>query len=795
MKRYILSIALTAICVSLMAVPAKRGFQQYTLQDGTSVSLTLAGDEFAHWYEAADGTIYTQNEDGTFAPAAVTRAEMNQRRKASLRHQTAQRRRVAQDVGNINLAPRGIVILANYKNLSYKSENTQTAMNDMMNADSYTYGGTQNSARQYFISQSGGKYQPVFDVVGPVTVSKDYSYYGKDGSEEGDDQYPCDLIVEACKLADSEFNVDFTKYDNDKDGYIDFVYVIYAGKGQADGGAANTIWPHNWSVQSALQYKSGISFSKSETKVDGLYIDNYACSGELNGTSGDRNSIGTICHEFGHVLGLPDYYDTEYGTNAKKYYTPGGWDIMDSGSYNGDNDSGTCPPNYSPWEKAFFGWITPVNLGSTPQSLSLKANGTDGYVAYQINSLGSYQSPTTAGQCYYIENRQQKGWDTYLPGHGLLIWSVNYNKTAWENNEPNNTAGSPKYTIVSATGKKTNIGTSADPFPGTNGTKTSWTGISDKPLKNIDEKNGIITCDFISAGGSVDPGQGEVTENYQFSKLDALIGNGVVLLEAHTTDFNKDQKKGTALELLLDIDAKNSIIGTFKPQEGDFMLRFNGGTTDVMPSRSLLTITRATNGYTFVYTFTSTATGEKKGTFTVKDSDIDALFEDGSNAFGTGVTGLSVAETKEVISWLGHNNETDNSYFVSGIISTMRNTAAQIAQYKTARFDISDDGSTTDQLYAYNTRWLNNENFTTGNEVELGDRVIIYGKLQNYQQKNGNYEQEVKGYVYEYHSKDEPAETAAETILTAPKATKQLIDGQLIIRRGDNMYNVLGVQK
>ena len=794
MKKYILSIAVTAISMVLMAVPAKRGFHDYQLQDGTIVSLTQAGDEFAHWYESADGTIYRQNANGMFAPVTATRADMDSRRKASPRLQSVQQRRVKQDVGSINLAPRGIVILANYKDVSYKSENTPSDMNDMMNADSYTYGGTYNSARQYFISQSDGQYQPVFDVVGPVTVSKNVAYYGENDSDDND-MYPCDLIVEACKLADSQFNVDFTQYDNDHDGYVDFVYVIYAGKGEADGGAANTIWPHNWSVQSGVYYKSGCSFSKSETMVDGLYIDNYACSGELNGRTGKRNSIGTICHEFGHVLGLPDFYDTQYSTNYKQGYTPNEWDIMDGGGYNGPDEDGTCPPNYSPWEKAFFGWIKPVNLGATAQSLTLKANGTEGYVAYQVNALGTYQSPTTSGQCYYIENRQQQGWDSYVPGHGMLVWAVNYDKSAWDSNEPNNKARNPKYTISSATGSATNIGTGADPFPGTK-KKTSWSVISDKPIKNITESNGVITCDFISAGGSVDPGQqGDITQNYDFVNVDAIIGDGVVLLETQTADFNKDQKKGTKLELLLTTKAKNSIIGTYKPQEGDFMLRFNGGTVDVMPSRSLLTITKANNGYNFTYTFTATETGEKKGIFTIADSDIDALFEDDSETFGTGVTGLSVAETKEVIDWLGHNNETDNSYFVAGIISTMRNTAAQIAQYKTARFNISDDGSADDELYSYNTRWLNDTNFSTGNEVVQGDRVIIYGKLQNYQQKNGSYEKEVKGYVYEYHSKDEQEETSAESVEITAKATKQLIDGQLVIRRGAAVYNILGVQK
>ena len=99
---------------------------------------------------------------------------------------------------------------------------------------------------------------------------------------------------------------------------------------------------------------------------------------------------------------------------------------------------------------------------------------------------------------------------------------------------------------------------------------------------------------------------------------------------------------------------------------------------------------------------------------------------------------------------LSHTNETAMSYFVSGIISTMRNTPEQIVQYKTARFDISDDGTTNNQFYCYNTRWIENTDFTTGNEIALGDEVIIYGPVQNY---NGN-TPEIKGYVYSTDKED-----------------------------------------
>lgn len=486
-SKLIISALALLSAASLFAVPAYRGWQTKTQPDGNTIEVQLNGDEFYHFYTNRAGQVVTCDEQGywTIVEQQPSSATISARRKASPMMQTRPHR-----VGKINLAPRGLFILVNFKDSKYQSSNTQEEMNKMMNADTYTYNGAYGSARKYFIDQSHGAYTPTFDVVGPVTLSKNCSYYGQNDSE-GNDMYPGDMVVEACKLADTQFDVDFTQYDNDHDGYVDFVYIIYAGKGEADGGAASTIWPHNWSIGSTIYY-GYCTYKKEDCKVDGVYIDNYACSGELNGHNGSRNGIGTLCHEFSHVLGLPDYYDTQYGSNYENERTPEDWDIMASGSYNGD---GNYPPNYSAHEKYFFGWNTPTNLGNTPNMLTINANGTSDYISYQLNTANTLQSATQSGVNYYIENRQQSGWDTYLPGHGLLVWYVNYNADAWSQNVPNNTAGSPRYTVISATGNKTGLGTAKDPFPGTNNVKT--TTIAGKPLSNITETNGAISLIYV----------------------------------------------------------------------------------------------------------------------------------------------------------------------------------------------------------------------------------------------------------------------------------------------------------
>lgn len=490
------------------AVPAYRGWQTKEQPDGTTIQLRLVGDEFYHYWENEAGQQVLPDSLGFWqvvgakptpaevaaqrAMSPILRSKMTAAEAGTDGADSLQVANAPARVGAKNLAPRGLFILVNFSDKSFNASNTQAAMNDMMNAANYTYNGAVGSARQYFSDQSNGAYTPTFDVVGPVTLTKTTSYYGSNiDGERGQDAYAGDMIIEACKLADTQFGVDFTKYDNDNDGKVDFVYVIYAGQGEADGGAASTVWPHNWSLAGA-RYYGNCTYSASQCKVDGKYIDNYACSGELNGSK-RRSGIGTLCHEFSHVLGLPDFYDTQYGYNYENDLTPGDWDVMASGNY---NSSGNCPPNYSPWEKYFFGWAAPGIL-NTPANITL----TTGYADfYQINSTGRLASATSTDTQYYIENRQKNVWDSGLPGHGMLVWQVKYNSTDWGNNTPNNTDNNPRYTVVSAKGTAAVQNTNYDTYPGS-GRKTAYTPFSQYPLTDITENTTAGTISFAFMGG------------------------------------------------------------------------------------------------------------------------------------------------------------------------------------------------------------------------------------------------------------------------------------------------------
>ena len=500
-------MAMSGIGSCLWAVPAYRGWQVRTMADGSEVTVRQMGDEFYHYWETKDGKLAIEQADGTF----VVREEAVPSRAAIKARRTKAQQRRMKAVGDTpNLAPRGIVILVNFADKAMKSHHTQEVFNNLCNATHCTtnsyYGTRYGSAAQYFADQSNGTYRPQFDLFGPVTLPHPVAYYGEQGwmegfDEEQNDLYLADFVIDAVLAAEAQ-GCDFSQYDSDGDEWVDFVYFIFAGKGQAAGGTSETIWPHNWDLTSAIYYgfthgTSGYYFNDYDDynllTVDNVAIGNYACSAELDYKS-ELGGIGTLCHEFGHVMGLPDLYDTEYGYNYQNNLTPGEWDIMDAGSYNGD---GHCPPNYNPWEKYFFGWVTPVNLGNKASNDTLYANGTENYNVYQVNKSGTLKSATEEEWCYYLENRQKSGWDTYVPSHGMVVWRVEYDEELWTSNAPNNTDYYPHLTVSTATNK--------------------WTGVSSKPVTEIKETNGVVT--FKYKGGEAGNGTQEDIEVVKSEEL------------------------------------------------------------------------------------------------------------------------------------------------------------------------------------------------------------------------------------------------------------------------------------
>ena len=458
-KRYALMLTMMMMTICAGAVPAKPGITRtLKLSDGTTITARLVGDENGHFWIGQDGKTYIINDDdvakvvdsGTIkANAKVRRQQSNVRRCRRMAP------RKVGEVGSITGEKKGIIILVNFSDESFKSSNNNALYNRIANEKNFTYDDFKGSMYDYFYAQSEGTFQLTFDVVGPVTVSQKRSYYGSNDSD-GNDKHPAEMIIEALELVDNQVN--FKDYDWDGDGEVDQVYVVYAGKGEADGGASSTIWPHEWTLTEAVEYEDGTGAQW----LDGVKIDTYACGGELNGETGTIAGIGTMCHEFSHCLGYPDFYDIDYSGGQGMFE----WDLMDSGSYNGD---GYLPAGFTSYERWVAGWKIPTELTSTRQISNMKSlqDGGDSYIIYNKGNRNEY---------FLLENRQQTKWDAGIPGEGLLILHVDYDSGVWAKNQPNDVPSHQRMTWVAADNKYqytmyqgtkyyTSVGAKNDPFP------------------------------------------------------------------------------------------------------------------------------------------------------------------------------------------------------------------------------------------------------------------------------------------------------------------------------------------
>lgn len=485
------------VATLLWAKPARRGALVVTQEDGSEIVVYQHGDERFHWTTNEAGEWIEQEANGKWQRvAALSDEQIQARRKASkfALAEQAQRRKpsATQTAVETNIAEHGLVILVNFSDQAFKA--TQAEMDSMHNGYNYsrdysyeynrvTYDiHTEGSARQYFYDASFGQYNPKFDVVGPVTVSQKYSYYGANDTY-GNDQRAEKMVYEACLLVDSLYpEIDFSTYDNNGDGEMDYVYVVYAGYGEADGGAANTIWPHSYWLQ----------YGGYNLTIDGVKIDKYACGNEVSATSRQHDGIGTFVHEFGHVLGLPDLYGT---TSSATHRTLGNWDVMDYGTYNND---GNNPPTYSAYERFFFGWLTPKlitdtalltlhDLYSTNEAFLISPNE-------RHNLIGNNPDTTVF---YLLENRQPNIWDDYLEGHGMMLTKVQYDYDKWYYNRVNNTKSKLGVDIIEAKANSlpnTNLPT--DLFPAG---ATEYTKINGHPIYNIQQtEDGDIQFAYLS---------------------------------------------------------------------------------------------------------------------------------------------------------------------------------------------------------------------------------------------------------------------------------------------------------
>lgn len=452
MKKIIAMLSLALAASTTFAVPAKQAKKTLTLADGTQVVATLMGDEYMNWWQADNGMRYveSQENEGVYVAANMdimtATAEMRRAQVAEKRVKRLNSVRKAADLSSFGGQQRvqigdehvtyegkkkGIIILVQFPNQKFEEGHDNAYYNMVANEKGLTHkDGYVGSVSDYFLSQSNGKFELDFDIAGPYTLSHTSSYYGKNDGANIDVKVGY-MIQEGCDAAVADgFN--FNDYDWDGDGYADQVFVLYAGLGEASGGDAKTVWPHEYQIRYTCVGKVLNYTAEGKGKVD-----TYACANEMerviNEYTGQYTSdqklagIGTICHEFSHCLGFADMYDT---TANDGNYGMGFFDVMASGSYNG---GGFVPCNYTAYERIYAGWTEPIVLKDPASVKAMKSTQDYGrpFIIYNDKHKDEF---------FTLENREQKGWDAALYGGGMMITHVDYDQSVWGVNHVNASA-------------------------------------------------------------------------------------------------------------------------------------------------------------------------------------------------------------------------------------------------------------------------------------------------------------------------------------------------------------------
>ena len=377
--RKLISLCVIALLVSVqaLAVPARKGIVQVPQPDGTLLSLKLIGDEYYHFNTTADDYTIMLNEAGAYVyaqrdglalvPTQVLAHDAGSRNaqelallantpkllvdETSVAQAHVRRAKRDVDMSNFDFENfRGLVILIDFSDRQFASDNPQEFYTQMFSSENFTsyYDpitqrnvNCPGSVNDYFRDQSNGAFTPPFDVYGPYRAT-----YSSNGTVYPARSTQCNNLMSRITsnvIKDADGDIDYSRYDNNNDGKVDMVYFLVAGyASSSSGNNSGYLWPH----------ASNLSYSIF-TQYDGKWMDRYACSTELYGWEDTPSTvtvegIGTVCHEFSHVLGLPDFYDTDYAGSGGESHHPDGWYLMSGG---GDYNYGSCPEGYTFYER------------------------------------------------------------------------------------------------------------------------------------------------------------------------------------------------------------------------------------------------------------------------------------------------------------------------------------------------------------------------------------------------------------------------------------------------------------
>lgn len=485
LKYLVASASLFLGTLTMLGVPARPGFHTLTGPDGLPVEVEMRGDEIFHYFVDRQGQRMVRAETGGLRIMDQSEFDVRLASAARVRRAPAEINRTFPTTGTV----RGLVILCEFPERKFQESSTREYFDSKINRLGYEGDETFGSVADFFAEQSMGLFMPVFDVVGPVTMPHPASYYVNGQMDLSN------FFRDLCTLADSECDVDFSRYDIDEDGFVDFVFGIFAGYSQAQSLNADDIWP-------AMQYLENYVFDIFDDK----YLNVAACASELRDADGvEKDGIGTICHEFSHILGLPDIYDTRNGDG----YGMGHFDIMDVGTYNG---GGKIPSGYTAMDRYTLGWLDPIELSGTGTDFELPSLVETNKAVFIVN-------PQNNAEYYTLENRQPDGFDSGLPGHGMVVSHVCYDPKVWKNNTVNAPmmSGYEHVQLVPADNNRLTTSEGGDPFPGTKkvvefsattvptATWRTTDNIFDMPLTNIRElEDGTILFDYGATSGITD---------------------------------------------------------------------------------------------------------------------------------------------------------------------------------------------------------------------------------------------------------------------------------------------------